>query len=164
MVIPTYMIGKVAGKPDILVQKPWFPVKILPTNRSTEDRFEAPQDPTVWRGQKVAEGDVGLPGGIQILEPANLYPTYEDSIHRSLTKNRFWHFFRSSGLAGRCLLQLLKMQKLCGYPWWLFGSGHGTWLGPLATLVRKLEPTSPHLHSPRTPWQFVADPLRIHSS
>ena len=156
------MIGKVAGKPDMLVQKPWFPVKILPTNRSTEDRFEAPQDPTVWRGQKVfrrfvqglhlekrmefAEGDIGLPGGIQILEPANLYPTYEDSIHRSLAKNRFWHALFLDGLAGRCLLQLLKVQKLCGYPWWLFGS------------------TSPHLHSPRTPWQFVADPLRIHSS
>lgn len=40
-----------------------------------------------------AEGDIGLPGGIQILEPANLYPTYEDSIHRyggSTSPNMPW--------------------------------------------------------------------------
>ena len=59
-----------------------------------------------------AEGDIGLPGGIQILEPANLYPTYEDSIHRSLAKNGFFVFVRSRGVCGVwCLLQLLKVQK-----------------------------------------------------
>ena len=62
-----------------------------------------------------AEGDVGLPGGIQILEPANLYPTYEDSIHRSLAKNCFLVLFWSSGLAGRCLLHLLKSAKIWGH-------------------------------------------------
>lgn len=31
-----------------------------------------------------SEGDVGIAGGIQILEAANVHPTYEDSIHRNL--------------------------------------------------------------------------------
>lgn len=135
------MIGKVAGKPDMLVQKPWFPVKILPTNRSTEDRFEAPQDPTVWRGQKVfrrfvqglhlekrmefAEGDIGLPGGIQILEPANLYPTYEDSIHRSLAKNRFWHFFWMGLREGVCC-SCWKCKNCAAIPGGSLGLPHPT--------------------------------------
>lgn len=39
------------------------------------------------------EGDIGLPGGIQVLEPAGLHPTYEDSIHRyggSTSPNMPW--------------------------------------------------------------------------
>lgn len=40
-----------------------------------------------------SEGDVGIAGGIQILEAANVHPTYEDSIHRyggSTSPNQPW--------------------------------------------------------------------------
>ena len=31
---------------------------------------------------RFGEGDIGLPGGIQIMEPAQLHPQHRESIHR----------------------------------------------------------------------------------